>query len=143
MVKVHNRTKQEVIMGKHRFYPGKSGVLALALAVLAPVLYGQEGFSGPGSSANRTRLQPISVSVLEAKGLQSDTPVLIRGRILRALGDEKYEFQDSQGGSITIKIDQWVWRGLAVTPSDSLEIRGETERRRNTVEIDVKEVKKL
>ena len=66
------------------------------------------GFQGPG-------LQPMSVAV-----------VLV-GQIERSLGDEKYLFKDASG-SVTVEIDNEDWRGLNVTPQDTVILNGEVDK---------------
>ena len=91
------------------------------------------GFIGPGLQA---------VSVQEAKSFRDDTPVLLRGNILRYLGDEKYLFAD-ESGTIIIEIDDRLWRNLSVTENDLVEITGEVDREFMRVEIEVNRLMKL
>ncbi len=93
------------------------------------------GFTGPGSTPNL-------VTVVEAGKLRDDTRVLLQGSIIRALGDEMYIFKDATG-EIMVEIDREVWRGLSVSETDTVEIRGEVEQEWARTEIDVKSIKKL
>ncbi|MDR2601164.1 MAG: NirD/YgiW/YdeI family stress tolerance protein [Spirochaetaceae bacterium] len=95
--------------------------------------WAQEGFTGPG-------LQVITVDA--AKGLRDDQPVVLRGRIERSLGDEKYLFTDKTG-SITVEIDGELWRGLSVNPNDAVEISGEVDKDFKRIEVDVDGIKKV
>jgi uncharacterized protein (TIGR00156 family) len=100
---------------------------------------GGSGFTGP--SANPT-------TVAQALNLRDDTPVIMRGRITRSLGGEKYTFTDTTG-SITVDIDRRVWGNLSVGENDMVEIRGEVDREFNRssgqtiVEIDVDSIRRL
>lgn len=76
------------------------------------------GFQGPG-------LQPMSVA--DALKLNDDTPVILVGQIERSLGDEKYLFKDASG-SVTVEIDNEDWRGLNVTPQDTVILNGEVDK---------------
>lgn len=76
------------------------------------------GFQGPG-------LQPMSVA--DALKLNDDTPVVLVGQIERSLGDEKYLFKDASG-SVTVEIDNEDWRGLNVTPQDTVILNGEVDK---------------
>ena len=107
----------------------------MLLAGSGMILSAQErgGFTGPG-------LQPVSVQ--EAKTLRDDTPVLLRGNILRFLGDEKYLFADTTG-AIIIEIDDRLWRGITVSENDMVEITGEVDREFMRIEIEVSSLKKL
>ncbi len=90
------------------------------------------GFQGPG-------LTPVSVA--EALKMSDDTPVALVGSIEKSLGHEKYLFKD-QTGSITIEIDDKDWRGLQVTPQDTIEVIGEIDKDWTSIEVDVDQVRK-
>lgn len=91
------------------------------------------GFEGPDS----LRL----VTAAEASQLADDTAVKLQGFIVRALGDDKYEFRDDSG-TITVEIDREDWGGVKATPQDRIELRGEIDRDRRParVEVDVDSV---
>ena len=88
------------------------------------------GFQGPG-------LQPSSVS--ETLKLNDDTPVVLVGQIEKSLGGEKYLFKDASG-SVTVEIDNEDWRGVNVTPKDTIVIQGEIDKDFFKTEIDVDSV---
>jgi uncharacterized protein (TIGR00156 family) len=108
---------------------------AVFLLLAALNLGAQDGYKGPGPSSN-------IVTVEQAKKLRDDTMVNLRGRIDRALGDDKYMFSDSTG-SITIEVDDHLWFGLSVDEQDWLEITGDIDIEFGRVEIDVKSMKKV
>lgn len=89
------------------------------------------GFKGPG-------LQPSTVA--EALGYSDDTPVVLVGKIKRSLGDEKYLFKDSSG-TVTVDIDNDDWRGITVTPNDTVVIEGEVDKDFFKTQIDVDTVR--
>jgi len=93
----------------------------------------QGGFTGPGAEVS---------TVEQAKTLRDDSPVILRGNILRSLGNEKYLFSDGTG-TITIEIERKVWGTLSVDENDRVEISGEIERERRSIEVDVKTIKKM
>ena len=78
------------------------------------------GFAGPGAGLSAT-------TVAGALELRDDAIVTLRGRIVAALGDEKYTFQDATG-SVTVEIDDDEWRGITVTPETTIEITGELDK---------------
>ena len=82
------------------------------------------------------------VSVLRSKLLSDDSLVILQGRILRFMGDNKYLFSDNTG-TITVEIENWVWRGLSAGENDIVEISGEVDRDFLRVEIDVWNIRKL
>ena len=88
------------------------------------------GFQGPG-------LEPSTVA--QVLTYSDDTPVVVNGQIEKSLGNEKYLFKDSTG-SVTIEIDDEDWRGLNVTPKDTITIRGEIDKDLFKTEIDVDSV---
>lgn len=88
------------------------------------------GFTGPG---------PALATVKQAKDMRDDTPVTLRGHIIRQLGDELYEFKDDTG-TINVEIDHKRWRGQNVGPNDLVEISGEVEKDWSELEIDVKRI---
>ncbi|MDR0706828.1 MAG: NirD/YgiW/YdeI family stress tolerance protein [Treponema sp.] len=93
----------------------------------------QEGFRGPG---------PDVVTVDAAKGLRDGYPVILKGKIERFLGDEKYLFTD-ETGSIIVEIDDILWRGLSVDQNDMVEITGEIDKGFRRTEIEASGIKKM
>ncbi|MCL2845631.1 MAG: NirD/YgiW/YdeI family stress tolerance protein [Chitinivibrionia bacterium] len=108
-----------------------------------------EGFTGPRGEANHEGMGRV-VTASQAQRLRDDTRVILRGKILRSLGNSRYVFSDDSG-EITLEIDQEVWHGLSISENDNVEIYGEIDiknqdgRGRNvrTVEVDVKSIRKL
>ena len=91
------------------------------------------GFTGPG----------LAVSTVEqAKTMRDDYRIVLQGNIVQHLGGEKYLFKDNSG-SITIEVDDDEWGGQTITPSDKIEIQGEVDKDWNSVEIDVKRLRKI
>lgn len=111
-----------------------ASVLALSITLsssaLAAGLQPAGGFRGPG-------VEPVTIA--QALELKDDTAVIINGQIEKSLGDEKYLFKDSTG-SVTIEIDDEDWRGLTVTPEDTITIYGEVDKELFKTEIDVDHV---
>jgi uncharacterized protein (TIGR00156 family) len=107
--------------------------LIVVLTFVGSLTYAQEGFRGPG---------PDVVTVDVAKGLRDDYQVVLRGKIERFLGDEKYLFTD-ETGSIIVEIDNRLWRGLSVDQNDTVEIAGEVDRRFTRTEIEASSIKKI
>jgi uncharacterized protein (TIGR00156 family) len=111
----------------------KQAVCLTVLLALAGLTIYAQGYTGPG-------LEPITVA--EAKNLRDDSPVVLRGRIERFLGDEKYLFSDGSG-TVTIEIDNRLWVGLSVNQDDMVEISGEVDKDFRGIEIEVSGIKKL
>jgi uncharacterized protein (TIGR00156 family) len=107
-----------------------AGLLALVgLNVTAQ----QGGYKGPGA---------VAITVAEAKNLRDDTPVTLRGKIERFLGDEKYLFSDSTG-KIVIEIDNKIWGNLSVDENEAVEINGEIDKELRENEVEVKTIRKI
>jgi uncharacterized protein (TIGR00156 family) len=87
------------------------------------------GFNGP-MNANLSDTN-------RAKRAWDDTYVSLKGRIIAALGDERYTFQDDVG-VITVKISNKRWHGRQVSPTDVVVIHGEVDREFHHVEVEVK-----
>lgn len=91
------------------------------------------GFQGPNGSSS---------TVANAKSLRDDTWVTLRGNITERISDDLYVFKDASG-TVNVDIDHKRWNGLTVTPQDTVEIQGEVDKDWNSVEIDVKQIRKV
>ena len=97
----------------------------------APANYGG-GFEGPGAPS----MAPITVK--QALSARDDAIVVLVGKIITSLGDEKYIFADSTG-EVMIEIDDEDWHGIKVTPNDTIQIVGEVDKEfMEKTKIDVK-----
>ncbi|MCR4941659.1 MAG: NirD/YgiW/YdeI family stress tolerance protein [Campylobacter sp.] len=101
---------------------------------LAGVVFAQGGFVDDASKSKNPSYDTISVA--KAKTLADDTKVTLEGKILRSLGDEKYEFVDANGDSIIIEIDDKDFRGQTIDKNTKIRIKGEIDKDANGVEID-------
>lgn len=98
-----------------------------------------QGFGGPGYAAvpgGFNNAAPNTVAGVKSSAWD-DQIVYLRGRLTNYLGDEKYEFVDTQGGSISVELDDdrpWghIGRGQLI------DIVGEVDRDMFWVTIDVK-----
>lgn len=93
----------------------------------------QGGFSGPKAS---------NTTAEQAKTMSDDTWVTLQGSIESQVGKELYVFRDASG-TINIDIDDKRWNGLTITPKDKVEIEGKVDKDFNSVEIDVKRIRKI
>lgn len=93
------------------------GMALSSAAIAKPNLGG--GFTGPSADAKTTTVE-------EAKKLNDDAHVVMRGNIKQNIGHEKYLFED-QTGSIVVEIDDDDWNGVTVGAEDLVEIRGEVD----------------
>ena len=104
---------------------GALSLSALSFAALANAQAG--GYVGP----DNLRL----VTVAEALELADDAQVKVQGRIVKSLGDEKYEFTDDSA-TIIVEIDDDDWDGLEATPDMQVEVTGEIDQERNGNELE-------
>lgn len=99
----------------------KLAILAFSMLIaISALAQTGGGFVGPGAGGSATTVQ-------QALSMRDDTPVVLTGKIVSSLGDEKYLFRDATG-EIIIEIDDDDWRGITVTPDATLEIVGEVDK---------------
>lgn len=116
----------------NKFITASAFVVALGLSTSALA----NGFTGPQQAGGFQGPGLAPSSVAEALKLNDDTPVVLVGQIEKSLGDEKYLFKDASG-SVTVEIDNEDWRGVTVTPKDTIVIQGEIDKDFFKTEIDV------
>ena len=119
----------------NKFITASAFVVALGLSTSAL----SNGFTGPQQAGGFQGPGLAPSSVAEALKLNDDTPVVLVGQIEKSLGDEKYLFKDASG-SVTVEIDNEDWRGVTVTPKDTIVIQGEIDKDFFKTEIDVDSV---
>ena len=94
-------------------------------------------------AVNQQALAPTqTTSVKQALTLKDDSPVMLKGYIVKATGDEKYQFRDNTG-TITVEIDDELWQGKPVSAKTPVVIIGEVDidyKPAKRVEIDVDQV---
>jgi uncharacterized protein (TIGR00156 family) len=105
----------------------------LALVLLGSMVSAQEENNGPG-------IEPVSVEALQDMG--DDSPVTLRGRIEKVLGDEKYLFAD-ETGNIIVEIENRLWQEVSIKQNDMVEITGEIDKEGPRIEIAAINIKKL
>ncbi|WP_224653293.1 YgiW/YdeI family stress tolerance OB fold protein [Pectobacterium versatile] len=127
-----------------------AALLAITALVSAPVFAAQSGggFVNPETPAVGTHKggfidqQSSLTTVDKAKDLRDDSWVTLSGNIEKRIGDENYLFRDATG-TMEIEIDHKRWNGQMVSPTDKVEIQGELDKDFNSVELDVKQIRKL
>lgn len=127
-----------------------AALLAITTLVSVPVFAAQSGggFVNPETPAVGTHKggfidqQSSLTTVDKAKDLRDDSWVALSGNIEKRIGDENYLFRDSTG-TMEVEIDHKRWNGQMVSPTDKVEIQGELDKDFNSVELDVKQIRKL
>jgi uncharacterized protein (TIGR00156 family) len=121
----------------------------IATAFAGVAVYAVANPSAPEAKVNTAAINqkaiaaPALVSVKQALTLKDDTDIQLKGYIVKALGDEKYQFRDATG-SITVDIDDDLWQGKAISAKTPVVIIGEVDvdlLPTKHVEIDVDQVK--
>lgn len=111
----------------------------LALAVVMPMC---GAFAGSGKSMNNTmNTQPAVWSVTEIMSLPDDTPVVMRGRITKNMGNNIFVFEDASG-TIMLEIDEESWNGNTVRVDDIVTVYGNVDKGTNYTEVDVESIVK-
>ena len=115
---------------------------ALLTTLLAATTFAIANNTAVNSTVNQGALYSPS-TVKQALTLKDNTKVQLRGHIVKAIGDEKYQFRD-QTGTITVDIDDDLWNGKAISATTLITISGEVDvdyQPTKRVEIDVDAVK--
>lgn len=127
-----------------------AALLVITALVSAPAFAAQSGggFVNPETPAVGTHQggftdsQSSLTTVDKAKDLRDDSWVTLSGNIEKRIGDENYLFRDATG-TMEVEIDHKRWNGQMVSPTDKVEIQGELDKDFNSVELDVKQIRKL
>ena len=115
------------------------------MAVLG-VMGAATAFAGPNNMANNNMNNNNMIEVVtveQVRAMPDDSPVIIRGYLLRQNGENSYVFQDTTG-TINLEIDAEDWGGLTIAPTDFVEVWGEVDKNgMSMIEVDVSAIKKL
>ncbi|MCR4941661.1 MAG: NirD/YgiW/YdeI family stress tolerance protein [Campylobacter sp.] len=104
-------------------------------AALAGVVFAQGGFVDTNDKINIDPRYKL-INATEAKTLADDTKVVIKGKIVKKLGGDKYEFVDDKGDKITVEIDDDDFRGQTINKNTIIRIKGEIDKDENSTKID-------
>ncbi len=119
----------------------KLSVVAVLGVVASTAVFAGSGNMAHNNANNNTMTEVMTIE--QVRGLSDNSPVIVRGYLLRQNGENSYVFQDNTG-TINVEIDEMDWNGMNVAPSDYVEIWGEVDKNgASMVEIDVSAMKKL
>ena len=113
----------------------------LTLVAVMPIF---SAFAGSGQNMNRMNNmnnQPAVWSVTEVLTLPDDTPVVMRGRITKNMGNNIFVFEDASG-TIMMEIDEADWNGNTVRVDDIVTVYGNVDKSSDYTEIDVDSIVK-
>ncbi|OTG66215.1 hypothetical protein B9T25_10440 [Acinetobacter sp. ANC 4470] len=107
-------------------------------------LVGATTFAMANTAVNQTAIAPqVTTTVKQALILKDDTKVQLKGYVVKAVGDEKYQFRDNTG-TITVDIDDELWQGKPISAKTPVTLIGEVDidyKPAKRVEIDVEAIK--
>jgi len=115
-------------------------ISVLALVAFVP-LCGAFAGSGKNMNNNTNNTQPAVWTVTEVVSLPDDTPVVMRGRITKNMGNNIFVFEDGSG-TIMMEIDEESWNGNTVRVDDIVTVYGNVDKGSNYTEIDVESIVK-
>jgi len=126
-----------------------AALLAISALMSTPVLAAQTGgFVDPNAPTAQVQKGGFSgpngkvATVKQAQDMKDDAWVTMRGNIEKRIGDEDYQFRDATG-TMTVEIDHKRWEGQTVGPNDKVELQGKLDKDFNSMELDVKQVRKI
>lgn len=96
----------------------------------------------PVNQAAIAQAQATVKTVQQALTAKDDAQVELRGHVVKALGDEKYEFRDNTG-TIVVEIDDELWQGRPIAANATVTLSGKVDvdyKPTKRVEIDVKSI---
>ncbi|WP_343554381.1 YgiW/YdeI family stress tolerance OB fold protein [Pantoea sp.] len=126
-----------------------AALIAIVMLAATPVLAAQQGGfvdpNAPTAQAKTGGFQAGDVSIVtvkQAEEMKDDSWITVRGHLEKQIGDEDYQFRDASG-TMKVEIDHKRWNGLTITPKDQVELTGKLDKDFNSIELDVKQVRKL
>ena len=126
-----------------------AALLAITALVSMPVLAAQTGgFVDPSAPTAQVQKGGFSgpngtvATVKQAQDMKDDAWVTMRGNIEKRIGDEDYQFRDATG-TMKVEIDHKRWEGQTISPKDNVELQGKIDKDFNSVELDVKQIRKV
>jgi len=78
-----------------------------------------------------------TMTVADVRELPKDTFVQLKGKIVKRVGKDMYEFTDGKD-NIMVEIDNKIWRNQTVSPKDMVILYGEVDKEKDMTTIDVK-----
>ena len=114
-------------------------ISVLTLVALMPIC---GAMAGPGNNMNNNNMnsQPAVWTITEVVSLPDNTPVVMRGRITKNMGNI-FVFEDGSG-TIMLEIDEDSWNGNTVRVDDIVTVYGNVDKGSNYTEVDVNSIVK-
>lgn len=83
-----------------------------------------------------------NMTISQVKSQYDDALVTFTGKIIKQIDGEDYLVADSTG-SIQVEIDNHIWRGLNVTPNDTIRIHGKVDKETFSTQVDAFSIEKV
>ena len=80
-----------------------------------------------------------TMSVADVMAQPNDAFVYMKGRIVKRVGKDKYDFTDDKNNMI-VEIENKVWRNQTISPKDTVILYGEVDKEGNMTTVDVKSI---
>ncbi len=118
----------------------KVSIFAVVCAVASTAAFADFIAAGaPNAKGGFVNDAETIVTVRQVEALRDDVPVIVQGKIVQRMGNEKYLFEDATG-SIIIEIDDEDWAGQTVSPTNTVKLYGDVDAGLFKSEIDVDRV---
>ncbi len=114
----------------------KVSIIATVCAIAGMPAFADFVATAPNAQGGFVNDAEAIVTVRQVEALRDDTPVIVQGKIVQRMGDEKYLFEDGTG-SVTVEIDNEDWRGQTVSPANTVKLYGDVDAGLFKTEIDV------
>lgn len=116
-------------------------MVAMSCLLLSGAVMAKKG-KGEGFIFKPTNITVETID--DIKNKKDDEIIVLQGVIERALGDEKYLFNDGTG-TVIVEIDDDDFNGVVVSAGESIQITGEVDKGNwfEAESIEVKNIKKL
>ena len=111
----------------------------LSKTALITSLVSVSTFALANAAVNQAAITPTTTSVKHVLTLKDDSKVQLKGYVVKAVGDEKYQFRDKTG-TIIVDIDDELWQGKPINATTPVTLIGEVDidyRPAKRVEIDI------
>lgn len=119
-------------------------IASLLFSALVMSVAAQSYAATATTPVNQHALAPTQTTqVNQIDKLADDSKVMLKGKIIKSLGDEKYEFRDATG-TVKVEIDDELWGGKALSPTQQVTLIGEIDidhKPTKRVEVEVKEIR--
>ena len=116
-------------------------ISVLTLAAVLPICGAMAGSGNTMNNGMMNNNQPAVWTVTEIMSLPDNTPVIMRGRITKNMGNDIFVFEDGSG-TIMLEIDEESWNGNTVRVDDIVTVYGNVDKGTNYTEVDVNSIVK-